>query len=270
MLREHGFLPIRVRLELKASAAPLTRQLHQSVRDAIQADVPDAVLPLEEESLWEYLHRTDFELWSPRNYPLTPVIVLDQFEELFTLGERVPDLVDEFRDEFGDLAENRIPADLATRIDNDEELAGRFDLRSRNYKLLISLREDFLPDLEGWCRLIPTLGRSRVRLLPLRAGQALEAVHKPAAHLMTRELAQRVVRIVAGEDLHPRPRYRIAGWRRSRRSAWWRGSRTRAAQLVLPRAQRGTQAARTGPVRRAAGRGRQTRHAVELLLVVRA
>ena len=51
------------------------------------------MLPSEEESLWEYLHRGDFELWSARNYPLTPVIVLDQFEELFTLGERVPDLV---------------------------------------------------------------------------------------------------------------------------------------------------------------------------------
>ena len=81
------------------------------------ADVPDPMLPSDEESLWEYLHRNDFELWSARNYPLTPVIVLDQFEELFTLGERVPDLVDAFRNELGDLAENRIPADLATRID---------------------------------------------------------------------------------------------------------------------------------------------------------
>ena len=90
-------------------------------------------------------------------------------------------------------------------------MAGRFNLRSHNYKLLISLREDFLPDLEGWCRLIPALGRSRVRLLPLRADEAFDAVHKPAAHLMTAELAQRVVRIIAGEDLAPWPRCRIAG-----------------------------------------------------------
>ena len=69
------------------------RQLHQSVRDSIRADLPDAMLPSDEESLWEYLHRTDFELWSARNYPLVPVIVLDQFEELFTLGAQVPDLV---------------------------------------------------------------------------------------------------------------------------------------------------------------------------------
>ena len=202
LLRDRHFLPVYVRLELKPGAALLTRQLHQWVRDSVRAEVPDAMLPIDEESLWEYLHRDDFELWSARNYPLTPVIVLDQFEELFTLGERVPDLVDAFRDELGDLAENRIPADLAARIDNDEAVAGRFHLRSRNYKLLISLREDFLPDLEGWCRLIPALARSRVRLRRLRADEALDAVHKPAAHLMTDALARRVVGIIAGEDLH--------------------------------------------------------------------
>ena len=204
-----NFLPVYVRFELKPGAAPLTRQLHQSVHDSIRADVPDAMLPSDEESLWEYLHRDDFELWSARNYPLTPVIVLDQFEELFTLGERVPDLVEAFRNDLGDLAENRIPADLAARIENDEAVAARFNLRSRNYKLLISLREDFLPDLEGWCRLIPALGRSRMRLLPLRADEAFDAVHKPAAHLMT-DCAG-----APGGGHHrrrgppPRPRYRI-------------------------------------------------------------
>ena len=197
-----NFLPIHVRFELKPGAAELTRQLQRSVRDSIRAEVPDAVLPSDEESLWEYLHRTDFELWSAQNYPLTPVIVLDQFEELFTLGKQVPDLVDDFRDELGDLAENRIPTDQCTRIDEDPAVAERFNLRSRKYKLLISLREDFLPDLEAWCRLIPALGRSRVRLLPLRVDDALDAVYKPAAHLMTKELAGQVVRTIAGQDLH--------------------------------------------------------------------
>ena len=93
--RATNFLPVYVRFELKPGAAPLTRQLHQSVHDRFGPTLPDAMLPSDEESLWEYLHRADFELWSARNYPLTPVIVLDQFEELFTLGERVPDLVDD-------------------------------------------------------------------------------------------------------------------------------------------------------------------------------
>ena len=112
-----------MRLDLEADAAPLSRQLHQSVHDSIRAELPDAMLPSDEESLWEYLHRADFELWSARNYPLTPVIVIDQFEELFTLGERVPDLVRAFRNDLGDLAENRMPADLAARIDRDEAVA---------------------------------------------------------------------------------------------------------------------------------------------------
>ncbi len=74
-LREENFLPVYVRLELQEGSAALSLQLHQSVYDSIRASVPDALLPTEGESLWEYLHRKDFELWSAQNYPLTPVIV---------------------------------------------------------------------------------------------------------------------------------------------------------------------------------------------------
>lgn len=35
------------------------------------------------ESLWQYLHRRDLEIWSKDNFPLTPVLVFDQFEEIF-------------------------------------------------------------------------------------------------------------------------------------------------------------------------------------------
>ncbi len=219
-LREENFLPVYVRLELQEGSKALSLQLHQSVYDSIRASVPDALLPTEDESLWEYLHRKDFELWSAQNYPLTPVIVIDQFEELFTLGERVPDLVRDFMNDLGDLAENRIPADVADRIDNDEAEADRFQLRSHNYKLLITLREDFLPHLEEWSQLIPALKRSRVRLLPLRADKAFDAVYKPATNLMSAGLAERVVRIVAGEDLgRNRGSASIDGDRSDRRGA---------------------------------------------------
>ena len=89
LLRERDFLPIYVRFELRPGAAPLVSPAPR-IRPRLDStpSLPDAMLPSDEESLWEYLHRADFELWSARNYPLTPVIVLDQFEELFTLGER--------------------------------------------------------------------------------------------------------------------------------------------------------------------------------------
>ncbi|WP_204803393.1 hypothetical protein [Mycobacterium riyadhense] len=202
LLRERHLLPVHVSFDFELGAAPLARQLHQSVCDSIRADVPDPMLPSQDESLWEYLHRADFELSNAQNDPLTPVIVLDQFDELFTLGKRVPHLVREFRNDLADLVENRIPLDLAARIEADEDVAARLHVRKRNYKLLISLREDCLPELEGWRQLIPELGHSRMRLLRMRAPEALDAVHKPAEEMMPRSLARRVVGIIAGEERH--------------------------------------------------------------------
>ena len=201
LLRDRHLLPVYVRFDLEPGAPPLTRQLHQSVYDSIRANVPDPMLPLEDESLWEYLHRADFGLRSEQSDPLSPVIVLDQFEELCTPGEGIPDLVAELRTELGDLVENRVPADLASRIEDDEDVAARFHLQKRNYKLVICLREEFLPELQGWRELLPALGHSRMRLLRMGASEAVDAVHKPAEEMMPRSLARRVVGIVAGEDL---------------------------------------------------------------------
>ena len=58
LLRAENFVPVYVRFELGPSAAPLSRQLHQSVDNAIRAEVPDSMLPSDDESLWEYLHRS--------------------------------------------------------------------------------------------------------------------------------------------------------------------------------------------------------------------
>ena len=149
--------------------------------------MPDAMLPSDEESLWEYLHRADFELWSAQNYPLTPVIVLDQFEELFTLGERVPDLVQEFRNDLGDLAENRIPADLAARIDDDEAVAGAIRFAVAQLQV-VDQPAGRLPSRSR--RMVPAYSRAGTlagaAASACAAGDALDAVHKPAAHLMTR------------------------------------------------------------------------------------
>lgn len=181
-LRARNFLPVYIRLDFKATAPTIADQMRGCIRDAVQAESPDARLPSCSESVWEYLHRTDLELWNSRNFPLTPVVVIDQFEEAFTLGQQVPGRVQKLRNDFGDLVENRIPDTLAVRLEGEEEASETIALRSRNYKMLISLREDFLPDLEAWEQLIPMLGRSRLRLLPLSMQAALTAVHEPAGH----------------------------------------------------------------------------------------
>jgi hypothetical protein len=186
-LRAQQFLPVYVRLDFRAEAPPLMAQVAAALRSALEAHRVDAPPMPPAETLWEYLHRADLEIWSDRNYPLTPVLVCDQFEELFTLGDRVPAAVAAFAEDFADLAENRIPASLEARLARESGAHG-LDLRERRYKVVVSLREDFLPDLEGWRRSIPSLGKVRVRLLRVEERQGTQRVE------LTHDLLTRAVR----------------------------------------------------------------------------
>lgn len=196
-LREKNYFPVRVRLDIRPDAPELSEQLRDGLLAAFARERVEAPPFAPGETLWEYLHRADLEIWSAQNYPLTPVLVLDQFEEVFTLGERLPQSVEECRIDLGDLAENRIPSALASRLAVDPSAAQGLDLRRMSYKLVVTLREDFLPHLEEWRRSVPSLGRVRVRLLPMRPRQALSAVYDTAPHLMDERLADRIVAFVA-------------------------------------------------------------------------
>ncbi len=204
-LRERNFLPVYARLDFQPGAPAPMAQLRDALHATLAAEGVDAPALAEGESLWAYLHRAGLEFWNRRNFPCTPVFVLDQFEEVFTLGERQPEVVSRLRIELGDLAENRIPVELAASEPASEEGAARgLALRAMPYKMLLSLREDYLPELESWRAAIPSLGKVRVRLLPLRPEQALAAVHQAAPHLMDERLARRIVDFVAaaqGETL---------------------------------------------------------------------
>jgi hypothetical protein len=77
--------------------------------------------------------------------------------------------------ELGDLMENRIPKALANRLQTDDGLFDALNLDIQPYRFLVSLREDYLPDLEEWADLIPRLDPNRNRLLPMSIAQAQDA-----------------------------------------------------------------------------------------------
>jgi hypothetical protein len=210
-LRTRHFLPVYTRLDIRAEAPPLVQQMRDSLRASLQQELVDGPAFGPDETLWEYLHHGELELWSRKNQLLTPVLVLDQFEEIFTLGERIPEAVERFRVDLADLAENRIPAALAGRLQQDEAAAARLDLRRMRFKLIVSLREDFLPDLDVWRRVVPTLGRVRVRLLRMRPEQALSAVHGAGSHLMDERVARRVVEFIAAAQTAASPAAMASG-----------------------------------------------------------
>ena len=202
-LRNHGYCPIYVRIAYSADAPEPGEQIKQTILQTArhsgqwtQAGVASAG-----ESLWEFLHHRDDVLVNDAGQTLIPLIIFDQFEEIFTLAQ-----TDEagraraarFVEDLADLVENRPPKELEERLEADDSTAERFDFARGDYRVLISLREDYLAQLESLKSKMPSVTQNRLRLAPMTGKQGLEAVIRPGKGLVSQEVAEAIVRFVAG------------------------------------------------------------------------
>ena len=88
------------------------------------------------------------------------------------------------------------------RIDLNPEEAQAFAFQRHNYKVLLSLREDFLADLESLRHRLPSVMRNRLRLVPHeRRTRACPRSFVPAATVIAPDVAARVVRFVGAESI---------------------------------------------------------------------
>ena len=157
--------------------------------------------PTAEESVWEFFHRRDLTLHARDGLPVTPVFVLDQFEEIFTLTHGDPETkarAGRLLNDVADLVENRVPAALEEHMEHAPELSERYEFRREDYRVILSLREDYLPHLESLRELIPSLMQNRMRLHRMNGEQARDAVLKPGGDLVTPEVAEAILRFVSG------------------------------------------------------------------------
>lgn len=199
-LREIGYLPVLVRLDYAAEAKPLVEQVKVRLDEAIAAAGLDASRRIEpDETLWEYFHRRELTLVDRKGDPIIPVIVFDQFEELFTLGfnQRKADC-QTFIGELSDLMENRPPAAVKASLERSPDRIARYVFKRDDYRIVITLREDFLPALEVFRASAPTLGRNRFRLTRMKGPQALTAVIEPGHGIVSEDVARRIVSLVGG------------------------------------------------------------------------
>jgi len=205
LLRENEFLPVYIRLKFSHVSESLVSQVKSAIQGAIQnGDFAEVSLPSNEESLWEYVHRRGGNIIDRAGGVVCPVLVFDQFEEIFTLGdssEAARGMRDEFLDCFAQVVENSIPRDLRDRLAENPRLAERFDFGALGCRIVVSLREDFLPKLERLRNFVPSLvfATSRMRLNEMNGEQALLAVSCPNPHLLTEKVAERIVQFVAGD-----------------------------------------------------------------------
>ncbi len=224
-LRTTGFLPVFIRFDHDTNAPALESQLLDSLRTALessgytqQAAAIDAALTNEKASLdyaaflWLLFHDPEYGFIPRRgtpsdDFPRT-VFLIDQFEEIFTLGQRPArrSTSAAFRETLAALVENRPPSSLREMLEEDDDLAERLDYKARHSRVLLSLREDFLHLLERWRRSMPSLMENRLELRMLSGPQAFLAVVRPGQlrqelpAIIPDQVGQAIVRFVAGAD----------------------------------------------------------------------
>ncbi len=202
-LREQGYCPVYVRIAYDADAPAPAEQIKEAIRRSarLSGEWSQAGVAVAGESLWEFLHHRDDVLRDDAGARLTPLLIFDQFEEIFTLAqsdERGRARAATFIEELADLAENRPPKALEAALENDDRTAEKFDFARSDYRILVSLREDYLAPLESLKKSMPSIAQNRLRLAPMTGTQALAAVLRPGGRLVTEEVAAAIVRFVAG------------------------------------------------------------------------
>lgn len=223
-VRNYGMFPVYVRLEHNVEASYLS-QIKDAIRREIDRSGEDInIVRLEEktqdETLWEFFHRVEFR--DREGGLIKPLVVFDQFEEIFTL-ENNPVKVKEFFGELADLINNVKPDKLSSKVGTEKtdkksdvsETAvpvgkmkldlSRFKIKTDSYKaesdfhIVFTLREDFLSYLERNTVNIPALKNSRFCLQPINDEQAAEIIMLPRPGLVSQDVAKLIIEKVTGE-----------------------------------------------------------------------
>ena len=202
-LRPEGYCPVYVRIDYSPESPPPSDQIKQAIFRATESSgtwtQPGTAVT--GESLWEFLHHRDDILRDAAGKPVIPLLIFDQFEEIFTLAQADDagrKRAAQFIEDLADLVENRPPKELEARLENDDSIIERFDFGRADYRILIALREDYLAHLEGLKSAMPSITQNRMRLARMNGQQALAAVMKPGGKLVSQEVAEAIVRFTAG------------------------------------------------------------------------
>lgn len=201
-LIENNYLPIRIRLN-HSSDRSYSMQVIEAITDAIDSvngEVEcDGTFSLaqiyENEKLWYFLHTSGF--WTKDNYPIRPVIFIDQFEELFTKNDDTYK-ISSFFEMINAIQYDTPPTQTKELLENS---SGYFELKCNTSRIVFIIREDFLARLEDYSYGIAVLRRNRIGIKQMNGHQALEVILKPNPGLITREGALKILGKVSGKEV---------------------------------------------------------------------
>ncbi|MBK8555625.1 MAG: hypothetical protein IPL65_07575 [Lewinellaceae bacterium] len=184
-LEKRGYIPIFIRAD--NTQAPILEAIRSSLEGHPNMGGFNKQGFQEGKSLtlWELMKRLEFDL---DGLPVTPVLVFDQFEEVFTLGHKAASRQD-FISALGDLVNESMPesvrSELLRRVAAGDKDLNASDMewweKEPELRIVISIRSDFLHLLDEVSPDIPGILRNRFQLQPLNRKQAQQAIEAPAA-----------------------------------------------------------------------------------------
>lgn len=193
-LSNQNYLPITLKLQHNSDYNYADQIIEQTLEllDTHQCSIEKVgnidVALSDSSKLWLFFHSNIF--WTSTQHRIIPVIFLDQFEEIFTICENKSDT----RDFFSMLNElfQPLPPDELINILEKTGKRLRFE-EETNFRLILSMREDFLARLEDYSRNIPILRKNRVGIAPMSGNQALEVILKPNPDIINRTAALKII-----------------------------------------------------------------------------
>lgn len=195
-LRKNYCLPFRIRLEFRNDSPDLIGQVKKVLREEIDKYGFHVENYPSNETLWEYFHKEP--LWRS----ITPILIFDQFEEIYTLAQKSSRFRNTelaiFWDEISDIIENSIPGKLKDHFLNNKEKVG-YNYSTQKVKAVFAFREEYLPEFEHVTTIMPSLKSSRFRLLPMSGAQAYEVITKTWGNNINPAQADRIVQYFTNE-----------------------------------------------------------------------
>lgn len=180
LLRNSFYLPIYARLDYSDASFPPLLQLKTLIKEGLTEF--GIRYPFDnKQTLWEIFNRLVIN-----NGLVKIAIIIDQFEEVFTLSKDFQKIIQPFFVELSDLIQNSIPLSLQSKLKYSPSID--FD-----HRIVISLREDFLPQLNNLKKYLPFSNSYSFRVTYLFGSNALISIAKLGKELLTEKVAIQIL-----------------------------------------------------------------------------
>jgi WD40 repeat protein len=193
-LREADIFPVYVRLryaepgaaQTSDTPATLSEQVFEAVREAAERWHYELPSRPASGSIWEFVRRRTERFWGPGDRLVTPLLVFDQFEELFTRDRGSGPSESALTAFFQDLSDAMTGSPPQWLLDSGQQgdEHGDYLYRPGVFKILLSFREDFLAQVAGFRALVQAIDSNYYRLESMTVEQGLAVVAGAGGHLI--------------------------------------------------------------------------------------